>query len=377
LTVPAGGTVTVSSTVMIDPALSASVESIVNDNLRVTSAEGPFTTGSPVVTPIADPYAVSVTPATQTDGGKIGTAVSYHLDVTNQGYNPDTYTLTSSGGTYAVSFYASDCVTPMVDTGELAPGASTDACVSVDVTSGAANGDVNEATVIATSAGDISVTGSATVRTIAVAAETLVVDGDANIPDVQTYYTSALTDAGATFSVWDLSVDSNLPSNYLNSFSNVVWFTGNTYPGPMLPYESQLAAFLDGGGRLFLSGQDVLDQAAGQTDFVLNYLHISWDGTETQNDVSTSAVHSVAGSLTDGIGDVPLDTSVLGDAYMDQVTPVSPATGIFTDDAAMTNALAVDSGTYRVVFLGFPFEEYGSSTQKADLIAKTLAFFGA
>ena len=33
-----------------------------------------------------------------------------------------------------------------------------------------------------------------------------------------------------------------------------------------------------------MSGQDILDQAAGTTDFVHDYLHIDWDGTEIQND---------------------------------------------------------------------------------------------
>ena len=28
-----------------------------------------------------------------------------------------------------------------------------------------------------------------------------------------------------------------------------------------------------------MSGQDILDQGAGTTDFVHDYLHITWDGT--------------------------------------------------------------------------------------------------
>ena len=76
----------------------------------------------------------------------------------------------------------------------------------------------------------------------------------------------------------------------------MVWFTGNSYPAPITPYESELAAFLDGGGRLLMSGQDILDQAAGTTDFVRDYLHISWDGSETQNDKATAAVAGVNGN---------------------------------------------------------------------------------
>jgi hypothetical protein len=223
------------------------------------------------------------------------------------------------------------------------------------------------------------------VKTIAVTADTLLVDGDGNTPDVQSYYTAALTAAGASFSVWDLNTDSNLPPKYMTAFKNIVWFTGNSYPAPILPYEATLKAFLDGGGRLLMSGQDILDQSAGTTAFVHDYLHISWDGSEVQNDKATANVHGVAGNpVTDGIGTVPIDHSVLGAAFEDRITPNGGALAAFTDDGdpsatpplpPQTDALSY-SGTYKVVFLAFPLEAYGSATQKADLITRTFAFFG-
>src|SRR5204862_371059 len=123
----------------------------------------------------------------------------------------------------------------------------------------------NTGTVTATSVGNPSVSATATVKTIAVTVDTLVVDNDGNGPDVQSYYTAALTTAGVGFSIWDLTADSNLPANYAKAFKNIVWFTGNSYPAPIGPYETTLTSFLAGGGRLFMSGQDILDQAAGTT----------------------------------------------------------------------------------------------------------------
>src|SRR6185503_10270693 len=69
LTVPAGGSTSVHFTVSIANAIKNKVKSIVNDGVKVTSAQGPYTTGSPFITPIAPPYAVTIAPATQTDGG--------------------------------------------------------------------------------------------------------------------------------------------------------------------------------------------------------------------------------------------------------------------------------------------------------------------
>ena len=90
LSVHAGGEHTVTLTLSIADALKKKVTSITNDGVRATSAQGPFTTGSPVVTTLAPPFAMSVAPAAITDGGKAGTSVSYHVGVTNLGFTTDT-----------------------------------------------------------------------------------------------------------------------------------------------------------------------------------------------------------------------------------------------------------------------------------------------
>ncbi len=241
---------------------------------------------------------------------------------------------------------------------------------------GAANGTTSATTVTATSVGDASVSASATVNTIAVAVDTLLVDGDGNAPNVQSYYTTALTTAGISFNTWDLSTNSNIPLSYMKAHKNIVWFTGTGYPGPIVPYEARLKDFLDGGGRLFMSGFDILDQAAGTTPFVHDYLHVDWDGSETQNDKATANVHDVAATLSAGLGTVPLDSTVLGAHFEDRITPINGAVGIFTDDSTAFDGLSVDTGTYKVVFLAFPLEEYGDAAKKADLTGRVFTFFG-
>jgi uncharacterized repeat protein (TIGR01451 family) len=379
-----GGSITVHFRVKIADALKKGIGSIVNDGVVATSAEGPSTSGSPAITPIAPPYAVSLSPASQTDGARAGNSVNYHVSVRNLGSNDDSYTMSSTGGTYAVNFFQSDCTTPLTGghTDVLTAGATADVCVNVAVPKDAVDGDVNTATVTATSVGSPSVSASGTVKTIAVTKDWLLVDNDGNGPDVQTYYTTALNTvlggAGA-YSVWDLAADTNLPQGYLTAHKYVVWFTGNSYPGPITPYEGELKALLDGGGNLFMNGQDILDQAAGTTSFVHDYLHITWDGSETQNDKATAAVHGVSGNpVTGGIGAVPLDHSVLGATFEDRITPNGTATPAFTDDSAATDALSFNggAGSYKVVFLAFPMEAYGTAADKADLVSRVKAFFG-
>jgi hypothetical protein len=81
--------------------------------------------------------------------------------------------------------------------------------------------------------------------------------------------------------------------------------------------------------------------------------------------------------VTDGIGTVPLDHSVLGANFEDQITPIAPALTAFTDDSAASDALSVADGSYKVVFLAFPFEAYGSAADRADLMNRTLTWLNS
>ncbi len=327
-----------------------------------------------ITLPPAPAHAVTLTPSSQKGGARVGTDATYTEHLTNAGYQADSYTISSSS-TWTAHVYDSTCTTPITSTATVQPGDTVDLCVKVSVPASAADGDTSDTTITATSTTDSSVSATAKLTTIAVTADTLVVDEDGGGPNVESYYESALAANGVAYSYWDLSADPALPLSMLTAHKNVVWFTGNAYPGPITPYESELAAFLDGGGRLFMSGQDILDQSAGMTAFVHDYLHINWDGSETQNDKPTADVHGVAGNpVTDGIGAIALDHSVLGDEYEDEVTPISPATPAFTDDASVPDALTVTAGAYKVVFLAFPFEAYGSATDKADLMHRVLAY---
>ncbi len=227
----------------------------------------------------------------------------------------------------------------------------------------------------ATSAADATVHASATLTSYAVASDTLLVDGDGNAPDVAPRYEAAM--GSTAYGYWDLAADPNLPQSYLTAHKNVVWWTGNSYPGPVTPYENELKVFLDGGGRLMMSGQDILDQAAGTTAFVRDYLHIAWDGSESQNDKPTATVVGVAGNPVSGsVGTVAIDHSVLDATFEDQVTPIDPATAAFQDDTGATDGLTVAAAGYKVFFLAFPFEAYGAATDRSSLMGSALSWFG-
>jgi uncharacterized repeat protein (TIGR01451 family) len=379
LTVPAGDSVTLTFDATIDASLAATVKAIVDDGIVVKNASGTLTTGSPHTTDIAPAHGLKVAPATDVEGGKHGQSATFIEHLTNTGYQTDSYAVSTSGGSWTSSVYDATCTTPLTTTATVVAGDTVDVCVKVDVPADAAEQDTNDTTFTATSVADSSVTGSATLTTIAAQFDTLLMDNDTNDPvDSAPAYEAALTSNGVDYAYWDLAENPVVPASYLAAHTNIIWFTGNSYPAPLGPYETELAAFLDGGGRLLMSGQDILDQGAGTTSFVQNYLHIDWDGTEVQNDKATVAVHSVTGNpVTDGIGSVAIDHTVLGANFEDQITPIDPAEAAFTDDNGETDGLTVADGGYKVTFLAFPFEAYGTAANKADLMSRVLTWFGA
>lgn len=378
LSVPVGETISVGLTLHISPDVQGRV---LNKKYSVKSDQGVGARGSPRLLALAPASKSMISPALLKGATKPAGSVDYTLTVRNLGYQSDTFKLRASGNTYPVEFRESTCTTKITETGTLAAGDTQDICVHVTNPNvklkragGLASSDT--ATITVRPSSDPSAKDTATLVTYNITAPILLVDDDDNNPDVRSYYTAALNTYGQPYDVWDLATDSVLPKDMLNTHTSVVWFTGGKYPGPLLPYEADLTSFLNGGGRFFLSGQDVLDQAAGTTDFVHDYLHVDWDGTEAQNDKATDTVAGVGGNpVTGAIGTIALDHSVLNLPYEDRVTPISPAAAAFKDDGANTDGLSVDTSGYKVVFIAFPFEEYGNASDKATLMSDVLNWF--
>ncbi|HEX7976417.1 MAG TPA: hypothetical protein VF498_18545, partial [Anaerolineales bacterium] len=371
------GSLTVTMTVRIDSD-QVSGNIITNEDFSATSAEGAGATGSPTLLTLAPANAVKIDPTSQLDGGRLGQVVTYTETLENRGYTADVYKLTMGGNLWPTTLWNATFTSQITQTGSVAPGATTQFGVKVTVPLDASNASMDTANVMATSAGNPAVSASASIKTIAVSVPVLVVDEDGNAPDVNSIYTDALTAGRYHYDVWDLKVNPVLPDQYLKAHKAVVWFTGTSYPGPLLPYESQLASYLNGGGRLFVSGMDLLDQAAGTTEFVKKYLHVDWDGSEKQNDKGTVSVTGVpTNTVTASLGTIPLDYASLGyDDFSDQITPIDPALAAFTDDKGAPDALTVSADTYKVMFLAFPYEVMGNAAQRADLMQRAMTYFG-
>jgi uncharacterized repeat protein (TIGR01451 family) len=384
----APGSVTVSFTVHISTTAGLNPGDVItNDGSSTLSSEGPGASGSPQRVVLAPANSVAIEPPSQVEYARAGKTTTYTVSVHNLGFNSDNFALALTGNAWPTTLWNASFTTPVTQTGTLAPGASFTVGIKVSVPAGAAGGSSDTASLTATSHANPSVHATATLQTFAVTKQILLVDEDGDIPDVQSVYTAALDGAGASYDIWDLAVDPALPLSYMTAHQDIIWFTGQSYPDPLGAYEDRLAAFLDNGGRLFLSGQDILDQAAGTAPFVSDYLHENWDGTESHNDIGTDSVSGVVTNpVTSGIGNLALNFGDLGyDDFADALDLINPALPAFTGTYASPtvnvpqgtpDGLSVDTGTYKVVFLAFPFEVMGDASDQADVMGRVLDFFG-
>jgi len=183
----------------------------------------------------------------------------------------------------------------------------------------------------------------------------LLVDDDNDNPDTAPYFTAALDTLGYDYDLFDTSGGSGPGLDGLQGYKMVIWFSGDTYGGTAGPNgtdETNLAAYLDGGGRLFLSSQDYLYDV-GLTSFGQNYLGI---GSYTDDSGNATVKYGVAGDpIGSGLGPYNLTYPSGYSDYGDIVNPGTGASVAFTSAAGGGgNKLDIDKalGEWKTVFFG-------------------------
>jgi PKD repeat protein len=140
-------------------------------------------------------------------------------------------------------------------------------------------------------------------------------------------------------------------------------------------HQENMSAYLDAGGKLFISGQYV-GQYIGRTDFFGNYLHAS----HIQYTADSLTLGGVPG---DPIGD-GLQLAISGGDGADnqtspnEIAPLAPATAVlsYTTGSASdgAGAIKVDTGIYKAVYFSFGFEAINNANDRATVMARVLSW---
>ena len=308
-----------------------------------------------------------------------------HAEITNFGDEADTYDLFRVESLppqwySALCIGGEDgfCLRPDVDTFQLSldPAAKDSFSAYIYPQSVEGGGSV---TLTVQSNANPSHTRSLTLVGITSGTDILIVDDDGEQLYEQ-YYEEALVE-DRTFGTW-IRCCQEVTSVDLNFFETVIWETGEALPALSPSDIHALSTYLDGGGNLFLTGQDIgwslCDPASpdfSQTacDFYQNYLHAAY-GANNSGDVSLSGLtgdavsHGLNIEITGGDGaDNQTSPSV--------VSPIDPAREIFMYDEAHCGAVRVETGTYKVVYFAFGFEAVNTETMRQWIMNNILNRF--
>lgn len=179
----------------------------------------------------------------------------------------------------------------------------------------------------------------------------LLVDDDAG-EAYETYYEAPLCSLAILYDSWEMVGKGRIGEEIVR-YPVVIWLTGDDSTNTLDTSDiSDLSQFLDEGGSLFISGQN-LGEDIGASPFYSDYLRAQWMGI-------ASGDYFVNGVPGDEIAD-SLNLVILGaggasnQTSQDVLSPAGGADSVFVYSRGGVAGVKSD-GTYRVVYFGFGFE---------------------
>ncbi|MEM1089857.1 MAG: C13 family peptidase [Pseudomonadota bacterium] len=205
----------------------------------------------------------------------------------------------------------------------------------------------------------------------------LLVDDDNNVPDVLHTYSGALDTLGFAFDVWNTNgADAEPGQAELESYSTVIWFTGNNADvgtGPSSTSEEALGAYLNSGGCLAVSAQDYFTVRANggvPTPLMTDYLGVS-GGTSDAGPAEVAGVSvEFAGLPASGTYVLDYAGAALQDRA-DELAGDSTAAASFSGEGR-TAGLQKLTPAYRTLYLGFPLAAVPDATEQAAVLSAML-----
>ena len=202
----------------------------------------------------------------------------------------------------------------------------------------------------------------------------LLVDADSWLPATEaSYYEQALRQLLYPYAVHVVDDVDAVPSSAdMENFAIVIWSQPESSPGSLDAWGS-LGAYLDAGGRLFISGQDIGfwdDFCELGLEYYREYLHARY----VLADVVSTRVEGLAGSIMEGL-DLELNAP---DSARNQESPSEIsiadilASPILEYEGNGVAGLMGNNCTHRVVYLAFGLGGSGPAAARATLLGRAI-----
>ena len=160
-----------------------------------------------------------------------------------------------------------------------------------------------------------------------------------------------------------------VPLSEFTKYDVVIWATGEQYENTLdASDQAVLQQYLEGGGRLIVTGQDVGDDI-GSSSFYRDTLKTRFvaDSSDTDKFVTSGVLGNVAYNLNAA-------GSAQNQFYPDVISNIGSSVVAASWGTAQAEAGAIvlnDAGTYRTVNMGFGLEGL-TSTSRSNLLKMTL-----
>jgi hypothetical protein len=213
----------------------------------------------------------------------------------------------------------------------------------------------------------------------------LLVDDDWNFESTndggRPYYETALNRLGYAYNVWDTETEGTPSAATLSTYDIAVWFTGYDWTEPISSTEeAELISYLDNGGNLVLSSQELLYNPP-PGNFIPDYLRID-TASSVQDVVITNTMGNAGDPLFDHLGQYTLVRPDDWDAYWSTGSYEGPYNDIvyaraggyepMTYDNGYPNSTRYTDGDFKTVFFGFPLEWVNTIHQRAEILGTAL-----
>jgi hypothetical protein len=203
--------------------------------------------------------------------------------------------------------------------------------------------------------------------------DVLLVDDDGG-ERYEAYFADAIAHAGYSFGVWNRMI-APVSAGLLAEFPVVAWQVGRVFPTVDDNDRAALATYMDAGGSLLLTGQDIgkeiFDLGFPATRWYMDYLQ----AVLALDDTDDHTIDAVPGDpVSDGL-DLVIEG---GDGADNQHSPsaIDPgwptATIIWKYDADRNAAVRVDTDAYRAIYLAFGFEAIDSAEDRRAVMRRSL-----
>lgn len=182
----------------------------------------------------------------------------------------------------------------------------------------------------------------------------LVIDDDGG-DDYQRHFYEALGDLSVNPDLWTNSLDGTISTHDIAEYQGVFWVCGNQIANALNIAEQEvLAAYLDGGGKLLLSGQGVRNNISSES-FFGDYLHSASDddlpGDRQVRGVESNTLFGDLSLLLQG-------GSCAGNGTVgpDRITAVNGGEAAFEYTTVGGTGAVMYDGTYKMLFCAFSLE---------------------